>query len=134
MQATARHGRELSRFGPCLDDAAVAELCDAIGAERATRMFVQYLADAAVQVAAISEACKLRDIETLRTRAHTLKGTSANLGVAACRDHAAAIVQACLDKDSHRAFDLASGIAETFEVAQATIVSRFPAAAADRQG
>lgn len=129
MHAIARRGGKPSEFGPSLDDVAVDELCDAIGTERATRMFAQYVADAAEQVAAIVEACNASDIETLRTRAHTLKGTSANLGVAACRDHAAAIVQACLDEDLQSALDLASGIGETFDVARAAIIAQFPTGA-----
>lgn len=122
--AAAPAPRPTAFSDPALDDRAVARLRDAIGHARAASMYVRYLDDTEHQIAAIVAAAAIGNLETLHTHAHTLKGTSSNLGVSSCSNHAAAIVTACLDGRLDDAVGLAQDIDSTFRVAEVAIRHR----------
>jgi HPt (histidine-containing phosphotransfer) domain-containing protein len=73
------------RMTPLLDEKVIAELAAILGDSMAD-IYQEYLQDAPTHIAAISQALAADDINTLIHAAHTLKGSSGNLGLMAVYD------------------------------------------------
>lgn len=63
-----------------LDMTTINELREMLE-EGLDELFNEYLADAPLQLARLSDAVELNDIEAITSIAHTLKGSSGNLGI-----------------------------------------------------
>ena len=80
--------------------------------EAANEIIAEYVADAPRQVAALHEGRGGDDADAVRRQAHTLKGTSANVGAAALRAAAYDVERAAAAGD----FEAARGLADRLDV------------------
>ena len=82
---------------PSIVDATVfSELQDVLGDDLAD-LFAEFLEDAPVLINQINEALESGSTDALRHAAHTLKGSSGNLGINGLSSHCQALERAALE-------------------------------------
>ena len=91
----------------------------ALGLGLATELAVDYVQDSATHVAAMRRAAETGDTEAVRLHAHTIKGTSANLGLEEMRQLAAAAEATA--KDSSASLAAADRLEEALARARAAL-------------
>ncbi len=85
-------------------------IMQAVGPERASRLFSDFKIDTKVRLKQIDDATAKSDVARLQKEAHDLRGTAGHFGFAELCDLAGEIETACRSGDTAGAFDLARRI------------------------
>jgi len=97
-----------------LDAETIDTLKEVLGDEFGLLMET-FLEDVPVKLKQLNEAVQQNDVEALERLAHTLKGSSGNIGAHALSSACATMVNACRQKDTEQAAGQLDSIIAEFE-------------------
>lgn len=112
--------------GPASRNPVFDKIVEAVGGERAARLFDDFADDTRLRMERIGDATMTGDVATLQDEAHNLRGTAGHFGFPELCDLAGEIEAACREGDADRACDLARRVKRAAEAALVTAAAYRP--------